>query len=745
MKQEWIQIAMASTLKDFKPYATLIASIARRTEMPVWVKFFSHGFSRRSFASESLRVDFIGQADGAGHLAGIDFAYLAGESCGWDRCIVMTSAYLALCDLAPWYTTPLHDHLLSARVTGRCPVDETRPEFNPPTFQPGFIVNLQGLRGLVEARGFAAATAASGGDSLETLRSLVGDRIHEVGEEWCRLSKTLGDGDCPEELVHWEGRSRPWDGYANIWGVKIWAGEKCSWEALQMNQWRKPEMIEVQPASLASAKALAERGWKVWIDSRGTQQESSPARKITAFPDLKSLPGDEEWPAGVRWVRFGSDTLEMDAVGDLTGAAGWLAESGCRPAYVTLCGPLGEGEISSLRELGYSRLAEVWRKDWPTGGPDPEILAFHASGGDAAESGTGTGERNERRAIDYCFVRDEGAVERVARGGAFPVTVERRSAAQGCGESGWLPVLSPLHGEWRQSMRDRHLAGAESASLNLVFSADKKAFTVYATTLHSIVRRSRYPVHVRCYCRGFAPESFFARNLLVEFLEISASQDQGGCYPWWSNSCAFDRLMILKDHPAHWDRCWIMDHDQIATADLAGVFFEDFEGKQVMACSYGYKMGAVLKPEHAMEDIGSYEFYMMGPILNLAAAREGGTWERLIEFHRRLGSDEQKSLVAATGGELKVMDKRWNRVVYYGDIDRDYRELFPTVKRPETDWYENYGILHFTGGPKPWWDPSVEDKPKKKERVWFKEYATWDKLRQGDWSLPEGCTPVKPA
>jgi lipopolysaccharide biosynthesis glycosyltransferase len=182
-----------------------------------------------------------------------------------------------------------------------------------------------------------------------------------------------------------------------------------------------------------------------------------------------------------------------------------------------------------------------------------------------------------------------------------------------------------------------------------------------------------------------------------------------------------------------------MDHDQIATADLAEVYFDDFDGNLVMACSYGHKLRATCAIPDQITADGEHEFYMMGPILNLLAARKEGLWERLLERHRQIGSDEQKSLVAATGGRLKVLEKRWNRVVYLGNLDRDYRELFPSVKRPETDWFENYGVLHFTGGPKPWWAEEVEAKPKKKERVWFKEYATWAKLRRGDWAVPEGC------
>ncbi|BCU79491.1 hypothetical protein llg_42060 [Luteolibacter sp. LG18] len=306
----------------------------------------------------------------------------------------------------------------------------------------------------------------------------------------------------------------------------------------------------------------------------------------------------------------------------------------------------------------------------------------------------------------------------------------------------WAPRLTPLHATWRDSMVEQGLAGTELPSINLAISSDEKGLGVNATLLHSIVRRTVHPVHLRCYCRGFEPESFHVRNLLVEFIRVDV--DRGGYYPWWSHACSFDRLQVIHDHPAHWDRCWIMDHDQIATTDLARAYFEPFEGQLVQACAFGYKLRNACPLPEDLAALGDYDFYKMGPLLHLQEMRDD-TWSRLLDLHARIGRDEQKSLVAATRGRLKVMDDRWNRIVYNGDLDKCYQRLFPEVVRPEREWYENYGILHYTGGPKPWWDASVENKPKKKERAWFKEYATWGQLRSGDWAVPEGCEVLEPA
>jgi hypothetical protein len=272
-------------------------------------------------------------------------------------------------------------------------------------------------------------------------------------------------------------------------------------------------------------------------------------------------------------------------------------------------------------------------------------------------------------------------------------------------------------------------------SINLVFSTDEKAFEVNATMLHSIIRRTKHPVHVIGYCRNFAPESFSARNLTVEFVETSS--EPGGNFPWWCNSCAFDRFYILRDHPAHWDRCWIMDYDNLAMTDLSEVYFDDFEGNLVMACSYHTRLGGNCRLPAELHHCAGFEYYMMGPILNLALTRSAGTWEKFLEYHQRIGSDEQKSIIAATENRLKRLDRRWQRVVYWADLDREYEEMFPGVQRPHMDYLEGYGLLHFTAGPKPWWDKSIEDKPKRKEQVWFNEQTSWEKLHRGEWTAPE--------
>ncbi len=747
LKEHPICLVLSADKRNFGILATLLASIARRTDRPLWVRCFCSGLSAESFEVPGLRVDFLegGESElSHPHDCGFDVPRLARELPSWDRCLRLTANHLVLCDLAPWFAMELEDAIIAGVPTGRKVRDEWGSieggagewveALEMPLVHSALLIHLKAIRDKGSEERLTAASAFFARKPLLALCAAAGGRILKVESKWHRPVDGFAPGEIAEQVVHWPGWPKPWEPDARTWGGEAWGAEKCSWEALRMGEWEKPVMLEVEPGTRLQASSLAKRGWKVFMvssthDRSKAAAAGGPLPESATWPDFRGLSPGDEIPERVQMVRFGAGAKDSGLAGKVTGAAGWLEQARWRPRHVVVCGPINPEEIVALGALGYREPVSVWRGDWPLGGADPEVL----------EGLGGIGVAHDADELDYFFQKHDGVPEWPAGRGEIPPSgiVSRLTIHAPGGGTTWEPVLTPLHRQWRCQMREEKMPGAESPSINLVFSTDQAALAAHATMLHSIVRRTKHPVHARGYCRGFLPESFHAGNLLVEF--VRTDEDRGGSFPWWSNSCAFDRLGILTDHPEHWDRCWIMDHDQIATADLAEVYFDDFDGNLVMACSYGHKLRATCAIPDQITADGEHEFYMMGPILNLLAARKEGLWERLLERHRQIGSDEQKSLVAATGGRLKVLEKRWNRVVYLGNLDRDYRELFPSVKRPETDWFENYGVLHFTGGPKPWWAEEVEAKPKKKERVWFKEYATWAKLRRGDWAVPEGC------
>jgi lipopolysaccharide biosynthesis glycosyltransferase len=227
----------------------------------------------------------------------------------------------------------------------------------------------------------------------------------------------------------------------------------------------------------------------------------------------------------------------------------------------------------------------------------------------------------------------------------------------------------------------------------ITISTDAQGFSKNATLLASIVRRTNRKVSIRCYTRGFSQESFAIRNLQVDF--VRSEEEVTGRYPGHVPVAVFDRLRVIRDE-TEWDRCLVLDHDMIFLSDLGEYFDEDFEGNLLMGRLFGvgntlglqmHRRGGV--PPELSDQADNPHFYM-GPMMNLALMRQENTWERLLECHALLGQEEQLALTAATGGRTKGVDRKWNQVPQWDNRDGHEVQL--------------EGIIHWTGGGKPWQD-----------------------------------------
>jgi lipopolysaccharide biosynthesis glycosyltransferase len=123
-----------------------------------------------------------------------------------------------------------------------------------------------------------------------------------------------------------------------------------------------------------------------------------------------------------------------------------------------------------------------------------------------------------------------------------------------------------------------------------------------------------------------------------------------------------------------------------------------------------------LPPElaHAAE----YPYFFMGPMMNLALMRKENTWEKLLECHAQMGQEEQLALTAATGGRTKGVDRKWNQVPQWDNKDGNEITL--------------EGIIHWTGGGKPWHMGTKVWRPE----IWEAERCNWESLREGEWDKP---------
>jgi hypothetical protein len=257
--------------------------------------------------------------------------------------------------------------------------------------------------------------------------------------------------------------------------------------------------------------------------------------------------------------------------------------------------------------------------------------------------------------------------------------------------------------------------------ITLALSTDERGFAINATLIASILRRTERAVWVRCWCRGFLPESFETGRLRVEFLP--AVEEVTGRYPGTSGPAAYDRLLVIRDCP-DWDRCMVMDYDQLVLCDLAPVFELELGDHLLAAHLQGpgvdmaYAMRVWLKRPMptGWEHVASHPYFLMPPMLNLKAMRDAGTWENFLRAHAAFGADEQLSLTAATEGRTLPLDRKWN--------------LFPQLHLAPDEVPE--GVIHWSGWPKPWHPDAKVWRPD----LWLAEQVSWEHLRLGIWDKP---------
>jgi lipopolysaccharide biosynthesis glycosyltransferase len=174
----------------------------------------------------------------------------------------------------------------------------------------------------------------------------------------------------------------------------------------------------------------------------------------------------------------------------------------------------------------------------------------------------------------------------------------------------------------------------------------------------------------------------------------------------------------------------VLDHDMVCLSDLGEYFDEDFEGNLLMGRLFGggNTLGLQMRgrgglPE-SMAHEEDYPYFFMGPMLNLAAMREENTWETFWTVHGVLQQEEQLALTAATGGWTKGVDRKWNQVPQcVNKKDEDGNEVCGITLE---------GIIHWTGGGKPWHFNSKVWRPE----VWEAERTNWEVLRAGEWDKP---------
>lgn len=391
-----IRLALSTDARGHSYHATLIASILRRTELPVHVRCWCRGFLPDSFESGPLKVEFLaadkevtGKYPRNSGPAAYDRLLVIRDCPDWDRCMVMDCDQLVLCDLAPLFEMDLGDHLLAAHMQGpgvdidyamrvwlKRPIPEGWEHVKGhPYFLMPPMLNLKAMREAGTWEAFLAAHAAFDADEQLSLTAATEGRTLPLPRKWNLFPKLhIQEHEVPEGVIHWNGYPKPWHPKAQVWRPDIWESEKSSWEQLRMGLWAKPTAIVVEPMDGYGVRALARRGWRVVVVSTrfdGVEGERKIDNRDVNFPDVIKR-AVSELPSGPQEIET-SDHVRFDGG---TAAPTLLERWRHLPGDVVLRGPAKSSEIRQMRVLGYGGERRLKHQEWPTGGPAASVLDF---------------------------------------------------------------------------------------------------------------------------------------------------------------------------------------------------------------------------------------------------------------------------------------------------------------------------------------------------------------------------------
>lgn len=234
-----------------EPHATLVASILRRSSIPLWVRCYYRGASMPSgFEVPGLRVEFFpAESD----LTGIFPAHVT-QPCldrflgirdftDWDEALVLDWDQIFLMDVAEIFNLNLGDSLIGARLDERSIESAAREWLSrqlPDTLGIlaqgkwpwlGVMLNLKEMREIGFWQRFEAIQRALGLEEQLALALAVEGKVtpwpirYNCVYQW--------DGEPRSDAVlHFTMPVKPWHGQG-IPGEDLWWTERSSWEGLR--------------------------------------------------------------------------------------------------------------------------------------------------------------------------------------------------------------------------------------------------------------------------------------------------------------------------------------------------------------------------------------------------------------------------------------------------------------------------------------------------------------------------------
>jgi lipopolysaccharide biosynthesis glycosyltransferase/predicted O-methyltransferase YrrM len=267
-----------------------------------------------------------------------------------------------------------------------------------------------------------------------------------------------------------------------------------------------------------------------------------------------------------------------------------------------------------------------------------------------------------------------------------------------------------------------HATPAASSALRVVLGSNAAGIEPNATLLASLLHHTLGTVHVRIFSRDLQEIRLESGRLTLEVIRTPDElRVEGRAEAHGHSAAAFDRLAAIKIC-TDWDRAVVFDYDQVVVGDPSELFAMEL-GDALAAVRLwpGVTLGRVCGEwwgskvlDDRWRECQTYRFFHMAPVLNLAAMRKAGTYERLLAFHRDANMDEQAAFCAACEDRVIDFDPKLNWFPTWDTIPADAK------------------VLHYVRAKKPWTHPELYGAP-----LWRAHETTWEELTCGMWNPQE--------
>lgn len=250
--------------------------------------------------------------------------------------------------------------------------------------------------------------------------------------------------------------------------------------------------------------------------------------------------------------------------------------------------------------------------------------------------------------------------------------------------------------------------------IRVIMATDAKGLEPNATVLNSLRRHHPGELHVRIFVRDMPARDIRVGNMRIEFIVTREELRLDGKTPEHVASKPVIDRMAGIEACSDWDRALVLDYDQLVVGDLSPLFSMEMGDALAAGRIWGKPLAETVgewfgrRLPHIFRHCADYRLLVFGPLVNLAAMREFGFFEKFQFAQRVANSEEQISFHIACEDRVMGISDIYNLI-------------------PMWDGYRDDAVVyHYTGVKKPWHEDAGED-----GRLWKDYQVTWSELTGG--------------